>query len=138
MKNAVFWDVTPFGSCKSRRFEGNYRLHYQSERNERTRIFLSHTVSVSSQRASAASYGQCCYWLTDSLHPNDGWDTFLRNVGSYKSHTASHPRRRYSSETLLEFVRIRRTVKLLSIPRKKERKKERNRSICVRFKVFTA
>jgi hypothetical protein len=22
MKNAVFWDVTPCGSCKNRRFEG--------------------------------------------------------------------------------------------------------------------
>jgi hypothetical protein len=31
------------------------------------------------------------------FHPDDGSDTFLRNVGSYKSHTVSHPRRRYSS-----------------------------------------
>jgi hypothetical protein len=27
VKNAVFWDVTPHGSCKNRRFGGNYRLH---------------------------------------------------------------------------------------------------------------
>jgi hypothetical protein len=34
MENAVFWDVTPFGSCKNRRFGGR----------------------ISSQRASVASY----------------------------------------------------------------------------------
>jgi hypothetical protein len=27
------------------------------------------------------------------LHPEDGGDTILRNVGSYKSHTASSPRK---------------------------------------------
>jgi hypothetical protein len=27
------------------------------------------------------------------MHPEDGDDTILRNVGSYKSHTASSPRR---------------------------------------------
>jgi hypothetical protein len=27
MKNAVFWDVTPYGSCKNRYFEATYRLH---------------------------------------------------------------------------------------------------------------
>jgi hypothetical protein len=25
MKNAVFWNVTPYGSCKNRRFGGMYR-----------------------------------------------------------------------------------------------------------------
>jgi hypothetical protein len=30
-------------------------------------------------------------------HPDDGGDTFLRNVGSYKSHKASHPRSWHSS-----------------------------------------
>jgi hypothetical protein len=38
-----------------------------------------------------------CSLLTDSCHPDDGGDTFLRNVGSYKSHTASHPRRCHST-----------------------------------------
>jgi hypothetical protein len=33
---------------------------------------------------------------TDSCHPDDGGAMFLRNVGSYKSHTASRPRRRHS------------------------------------------
>jgi hypothetical protein len=35
--------------------------------------------------------------ITDSCHPDDGGVNFLRNVGSYKSRTAKHPRRRNSS-----------------------------------------
>jgi hypothetical protein len=31
MKNGVFWDVTPCGSCKNRRFGGTYRLFQQGE-----------------------------------------------------------------------------------------------------------
>jgi hypothetical protein len=30
------------------------------------------------------------------VHPEDGGDTILRNVGSYKIHTVSSPRRWYS------------------------------------------
>jgi hypothetical protein len=36
MKNAVFWDVTPCGSFKNRRFGGTYRLLHQGDK--------SHTV----------------------------------------------------------------------------------------------
>jgi hypothetical protein len=36
MKNAVFWDVIPCGSCKSRRFGGMY-LHHQGDTNRRAR-----------------------------------------------------------------------------------------------------
>jgi hypothetical protein len=36
LKNAVFWDVTPCGSCKNRRFLGTYRLH-QVHKNQRAR-----------------------------------------------------------------------------------------------------
>jgi hypothetical protein len=28
MKNAVFWDVTPFGSCRNRRFEVTFHHSY--------------------------------------------------------------------------------------------------------------
>jgi hypothetical protein len=41
-----------------------------------------------------------CYvlWLfTDSCHPDKGGAKFLRKVGSYKIHTAEHPRRHHSS-----------------------------------------
>jgi hypothetical protein len=30
--NAVFWDVTPCGSCNNRRFGGSYRVHHQALR----------------------------------------------------------------------------------------------------------
>jgi hypothetical protein len=33
MKNDIFWDVTPCGSCKNRRFGGTYRIHLQGRRN---------------------------------------------------------------------------------------------------------
>jgi hypothetical protein len=33
MKNGVFWDVTPCGSCKSRRFGRSYRLHHHGGKN---------------------------------------------------------------------------------------------------------
>jgi hypothetical protein len=36
MKNAVFWDVKPYGSCKDRRFGETYRIHHQGEKNQRT------------------------------------------------------------------------------------------------------
>jgi hypothetical protein len=32
MKNAVFWDVIPYGSCKNRCFKGT-RLHHQCNKN---------------------------------------------------------------------------------------------------------
>jgi hypothetical protein len=34
MKNGVFWDVTPCGSCKNRRFGGTWRLPHQGDRNQ--------------------------------------------------------------------------------------------------------
>jgi hypothetical protein len=34
---------------------------------------------------------------TGRMFSKDGGNTFLRNVGSYKTHTAPHPRRRHSS-----------------------------------------
>jgi hypothetical protein len=40
-RNAVFWDVTPCGSCKNRRFGGTYRLHHRGGKNQRPRINVS-------------------------------------------------------------------------------------------------
>jgi hypothetical protein len=43
MRNAVFCDVTQFGSCKNRRIEGNCRLYHQGDNNRRARnlsVFL--------------------------------------------------------------------------------------------------
>jgi hypothetical protein len=35
MQNVVFWEVPPCGSCRNRRFGLTYRLHLQSENNQR-------------------------------------------------------------------------------------------------------
>jgi hypothetical protein len=37
MKNAIFWDITPCGSCKNRRFGGMYRLNRQADKSQRVR-----------------------------------------------------------------------------------------------------
>jgi hypothetical protein len=36
-KNAVLWYVTPYDSCKNRRFGRTFRLHQQGETNHRAR-----------------------------------------------------------------------------------------------------
>jgi hypothetical protein len=33
LKNGVFWEITPCGSCKNRRFGGTQRLHRQGDKN---------------------------------------------------------------------------------------------------------
>jgi hypothetical protein len=45
-------------------------------------------INISSQRLSVASYGYRCAYFIDSFHPDGEGSRFLRNVGSYKSHTA--------------------------------------------------
>jgi hypothetical protein len=49
MKNAIFWEVTPCGSCKNRRFGGTQRLHHKGDNNRWTR----HNVSRNYQPASS-------------------------------------------------------------------------------------
>jgi hypothetical protein len=93
LKNTVFCDVTPCGSCKNRRFGGMYRLHHQGDKNRRTRK----TLAVTSNRSTLQRNYYRCSWLTDYCHPDGGGETLLRKVGSYKSHAASNPRRRHSS-----------------------------------------
>jgi hypothetical protein len=41
LKNAVFWDVKLFGSCKNGRFVGTQRLHHQGDKNRWTRNNVS-------------------------------------------------------------------------------------------------
>jgi hypothetical protein len=77
VKNAVFWDVTPCGSCKNRRFGGTCasvirvtiigvlgtKLALTSNRRALRRnnesVFLLF-LTISSQRASVASYSYRC------------------------------------------------------------------------------
>jgi hypothetical protein len=37
LTNAVFWDATPCGSCKNRRFRGTYWRHHQGDKNRQAR-----------------------------------------------------------------------------------------------------
>jgi hypothetical protein len=46
MKNAVLWDVTPFVSCRSRRFGGIHILHHQGDKN---RLLVKNNSVPSSQ-----------------------------------------------------------------------------------------
>jgi hypothetical protein len=73
LKNDVFWDVTPCGSCKKRLSASIMRVTRISE--------LGPTLAVTSKRRTLPRNTNCC-------HPDDGGAKFLRNVGSYKSHTA--------------------------------------------------
>jgi hypothetical protein len=41
MKNAVFWDATPYGSCKNRRFGGKYRLYHLDDKTRRAKNSVS-------------------------------------------------------------------------------------------------
>jgi hypothetical protein len=50
-------------------------------------------TDVSEDRIASVSYREALCNLLALVHPEDGGDTILRNVGSYKSHTVSSPRR---------------------------------------------
>jgi hypothetical protein len=76
----IFWEMTPCGSYKNRRFGGSYRLHLQG-----AWVFYE-SVPIQELTTSLCN-------LLALVHPEDGGDTILRNVGSYKSHTVSSPRR---------------------------------------------
>jgi hypothetical protein len=44
MKNVVFRDVTPHGSCKNRHFGRTYRLRHQSEKNQQARNHIGYML----------------------------------------------------------------------------------------------
>jgi hypothetical protein len=46
MKNVVFWDVMPCGSCKNRRVRGTYHLHHQAEKNQGTKNNVSSNLQL--------------------------------------------------------------------------------------------
>jgi hypothetical protein len=50
---------------------------------------LGKTLAATSNRGTLRRNTKyCCSQFTDSCHPDEGGGKFLRNVGSYKSHTA--------------------------------------------------
>jgi hypothetical protein len=102
MKKAVFWDVAPCGSCMDRRF-GSYNSHtaprvasnFRVEKiSGRGRMLVVNNASLLLELSS----------LADIFYPQDGGYMFHRNVGSYKTHTAPHPRRLHSSSYQITFT----------------------------------
>jgi hypothetical protein len=96
LKNGAFWDVTPCGSCKNRRFGGTQRLLHQGDKNRWTM-----NASLTSNRRTLRRNTK---WVlrnvrqllvTASVVPSSPIlvtlmknALLLRNVGSYKIHTA--------------------------------------------------
>jgi hypothetical protein len=67
---AFFWDIAPFSPYVKRRFGGTCHL-------------------------SSFAYPAATHWFLALLifDPEDGIDTFLRNVGSHTDYAALYPRR---------------------------------------------
>jgi hypothetical protein len=76
LKNSVFWGVTPCGSCKN-----DVSEELSASIIRVTRICELGMLVVTSNRRTLRIF------LRSVRHPDEG-DKFLRNVGSYKSHTA--------------------------------------------------
>jgi hypothetical protein len=77
MKKAVFWDVAPCSSGVDRRFRGTYRLHLQGIRESIRKS--AHEASVRDVKGRRML--RVRIFLYSPLYPEDGGDTFLRNVG---------------------------------------------------------
>jgi hypothetical protein len=80
MKNVVFWDMAPCRSYVNRCFGGSSLYSW-----------------VFSTGCSVCSHLLTLVHCPGFFYPEDGDDTFLRNVGSHKIYTVPHPRRRHSS-----------------------------------------
>jgi hypothetical protein len=74
MKNAVFWNVRPCGSCKN-----TFRMNVSS---------LLRGTGISDLGTTLVVVSNGRTQRRNTCHPEDGGATFLRNIGSYKSHTA--------------------------------------------------
>jgi hypothetical protein len=85
MKNAVFWNIKRNGSFKNRKFEGNIASIIRVTRV----VELGTTLAVTSNRNTPRFRSNRLLVIANvvSCRPDDGGDTFLPNVGSFKSHT---------------------------------------------------
>jgi hypothetical protein len=93
--NAVLWDVVQCGSHKNRCFGGTCGLHFQGRKKIhkwRKQPFANRQTTVCYQIANT-------FFVCRFFYPEDGGNTFLWNVGSYKTHTAPHCRSHLSEIT---------------------------------------
>jgi hypothetical protein len=83
MKNAVIWDVAPCRHSINKRFGRTHRLLFQGRR-------LQTAATCSSWSFTRG------FFLYIFFYPEDGVDTFLRNVVLYYVYTAQHSRKQHS------------------------------------------
>jgi hypothetical protein len=78
MNVAIFWDIAPCSPYLNQRFEGTYQLHLEGKKSLPARCFIARLIS----------------------DPEDGGDTFLRNISSNTENTELYPRRWQHSSRL--------------------------------------
>jgi hypothetical protein len=93
VKNAVFCDVTPYGSCKNRRFGGTYRLHYQGhtashpKRWDSSCLNLLHmkTIAVAQTKPIQVQDGleTDCRFATQAMKEivKQSWSSYMQTYG---------------------------------------------------------
>jgi hypothetical protein len=91
-KNVVSWDVAPCRSCVNRCFVGTYRFHLQGRKSASEELAWAGGCRLMHQSKTPS-----WFLARGFFYPEDGSNTFLRNVGSHKIFMGPHPRRRHSS-----------------------------------------
>jgi predicted RNA binding protein YcfA (HicA-like mRNA interferase family) len=84
---------------------GSHKIYMAQNPRRRHSFALKMERYVSPKRRFTQDIHGTTSQKTAFIHPEDGGDTFLRNVGSHKIYTASHPRRRYSFTPKVEAIR---------------------------------
>jgi hypothetical protein len=87
VRNAVFWDVMLCASCENRQFGGKYQLLQHDGKNQRAR---NNVISNKQLTKVVPSSPILFTRIMEAIRSP-------QKVGSYKSHTASHPRGQHSS-----------------------------------------
>jgi hypothetical protein len=68
MKNTAFWDVTPYGPCKNRRFGRPCDLHHQGDKNGELRT----TLAVTSNRNTlphGVTFQKTAFFIVTAVRP---------------------------------------------------------------------
>jgi hypothetical protein len=75
--------------CKNRHIGAAYHLYHQAQKNRWDRNNVSSNYQL--KHACFSCYLLLTLFVAHDFHPDNGGNTFLRNVVSFNSHTASHP-----------------------------------------------
>jgi hypothetical protein len=73
MKNAIFWDVMPFGFCNNRCFRGTYHLHHQDDNELGTTLAVTSTLvtlmmlAIRCSETLALTTATWCNFLEDGI-----------------------------------------------------------------------